>query len=201
MLSMYILHKIWLLVSAITLHSIFDLFVVGGSSQAMACVYLSPPTQHQVKGLNQVDQDAHKLKRMKFRGTNNTYVVKYLVFITHITWFQCYSLYLVEKSSLWKVRIIPTKGSYITPTELLWSLLSTHNTNFSPIITNGYCNLLGPSRCKVSSIQNATYYFVSRLRKMSLLLASVWIKPNGRTTMMDKCRGCQNIILPAHIPN
>jgi hypothetical protein len=49
-------------VSASTLYSIFDLFVVGGSSQAMACVYLWPPTQHQVKGLNQEDQDAHKLK-------------------------------------------------------------------------------------------------------------------------------------------
>jgi len=52
----------WLLVSAITLYSIFVLFVVGGSSQAMARVYLWPPTQHQVKGLNQVDHDAHKLK-------------------------------------------------------------------------------------------------------------------------------------------
>jgi hypothetical protein len=58
----YILHKVWLLVSAITLYSIFDLFVVRGSSQAMACVSLWLPTQHQVKGLNQVDQDAHKLK-------------------------------------------------------------------------------------------------------------------------------------------
>jgi hypothetical protein len=52
----------WFLVSVITLYSIFNLFVVGGTSQAMATVYLWPTTQHQVKGLNQVDQDAHKLK-------------------------------------------------------------------------------------------------------------------------------------------
>jgi hypothetical protein len=87
---------------------------------------------------------------MKFRGTNNTYFVMYLVSITHIIWVQSYSLYLVEKRRRWKVRIIPTKGSYIKPTELLWSYLSRHNTNFSPIITNGYCKLLGPSRYKVS---------------------------------------------------
>jgi hypothetical protein len=55
-------HKMQFLVSAITLDSIFNLFVVGGTSQAMACVYLRPPTQYPVKGLNHVDQDARKLK-------------------------------------------------------------------------------------------------------------------------------------------
>jgi hypothetical protein len=138
-------HKMRFLVSAITLYSIFNLFVVGGTSQAMACVYLWPPTQYQVKGLNQVDQDAHKLKGWS-SGAPTIHMLSCI-------WYLLLTLHgfsLVEKSSLWKVRIIPTKWSYITPTELLWSLLSGHNTNFSPIIRNGYCKLLGPSRYKVS---------------------------------------------------
>jgi len=50
-------------VAGIGHYPIFNLwsFGGGGSSQAMAGVYLWPPTQHQVKGLNQVDQDAYKL--------------------------------------------------------------------------------------------------------------------------------------------
>jgi hypothetical protein len=134
-------------VAGIGHYPIFNLwsFGGGGSSQAMAGVYLLPPTQHQVKGLNQVDQDAHKLKGWSVGArapTIHMLSCMYLVSITHIPGVQSYSLYLVENNSLWKVRIIPTEESYITPTVLLWSLLSRHNTNFWCIIRNRYCKLL-----------------------------------------------------------
>jgi hypothetical protein len=128
-LFMYIFHKMRLLVSVITLYSIFGLFVVGGSSQAMAGGHLWPPTQHQFKGLNQVDQDAHKLKGWSV-GAPTIHMLSriwYLFLTLHE-----FSLKLVENSSLWKVPIIPTKGSYITPTVLLCSLLSRQNTNRQP---------------------------------------------------------------------
>jgi hypothetical protein len=64
----------------------------------MQRVYLWPPTQHQVKGLNQVDQDAHKLKGSSLGAA--AYAIMYLVSITHTKLVQSYSLYLVEKSSL-----------------------------------------------------------------------------------------------------
>jgi len=146
---MYILHKMWLLVLPITLYSIFNIFVVGGTSQAMACVYLWPPTQHQVKGLNQVDQDPHKLKRWSVEAPT-IHMLSSIWYLLLTLYGFCPTDYLVEKSRRCKVRISPTKGSYIKPTELLWSLLSRHNTNSSPVIRNGYCKLLGPSRYKVS---------------------------------------------------
>jgi hypothetical protein len=141
---------------------------------------------------------------MKFRGTNNIYVVMYLVSITHTTRVHSYSLYLVEKSSLCKVRIIPPQKDHTSHPLNCCGLCYQDTTLFFHPSLNGYCKLFGPSRYKLSqlsTIQNATYHFVSRLRKMSLLLTSVWIKPSRCTTMMDKCRGCQNILLAAPIPN
>jgi hypothetical protein len=71
----------------------------------MACVYFWPPTQHQGKGLNQVDQDGHKLEGSSLGAA--AYAIMYLVSITHTKLVQSYSLYLVEKTSLYKARIIP----------------------------------------------------------------------------------------------
>ncbi len=64
----------------------------------MPHVYFWPPAQDQVKGLNQVDQDAHKLKGSSLGIA--AYAIMYLVSIPHTKLVQSYSLYLVEKSSL-----------------------------------------------------------------------------------------------------
>jgi hypothetical protein len=150
MFFMYTLHKMCSLVLAITLYWIFDLFAVGGSSQTMSRVYLWPPTQHQVKGLKQVDQMHTNLKD-EVKG-HQQHICCHVsgIYYSHYMGSVLLSLPGREKSSLWKVTIIQTKRSYITPTELLWSFLSRHNTNFSPIVRNAYCKLLGPSRYKAS---------------------------------------------------
>jgi len=125
-------------------------FCGGGSSQTMSRVYLWPPTQHQVKGLKQVDQMHTNLKD-EVKG-HQQYICCHVSGIYYSQYMGSVLLSLPgrEKSSLWKVTIIQTKRSYITPTELLWSFLSRHNTNFSPIVRNAYCKLLGPSRYKAS---------------------------------------------------
>jgi len=64
----------------------------------MPRVYFWPPTQHQVKGLTQVDQDAHKLKGSSLGAA--ACAIMYLVSITHTKLGQSYGLYLVEKRSL-----------------------------------------------------------------------------------------------------
>jgi hypothetical protein len=46
----------------------------------MSSVYFWPGTQHQVKGLNQVDQDADKLKGLSLGAVG--YAITYLVSIT-----------------------------------------------------------------------------------------------------------------------
>jgi hypothetical protein len=101
------LHKMWSLVLAITLYWILDLFCGGGSSQAMPHVCFGPLTYYQVKGFGhyQVHQDTHKLKGSSLGAP--AYAIMYLVSITHSKLVQSSSVYLVEKSSLQKARIIP----------------------------------------------------------------------------------------------
>ncbi len=81
-----------------------------------------PPTQHQGKGLNQVDQDGHKLEGSSLWAA--AYAIMYLVSITHTKLVQSYSLYLVEKTSLYKARIIPANWSY-THCTVVVSLVKT----------------------------------------------------------------------------
>jgi len=74
------------------------IFLWWGKLSSNATRLFLATTQHQVKGLNQVDQDAHKLKASSLGAA--AYGIMHLVSIPHTKLGQPYSLYLVKKSSL-----------------------------------------------------------------------------------------------------